>query len=326
LSQGNESSRDYVLGVDVGGTNIHIGKANRDCVPLKVKRYATDARNQEALIAGIMGSMERYLAEAGPPAPRAVGMGLVGHVSVAEGVWENAINISVTRPVPLCATIRAKFGLPAYIDNDVNMAALAEMTFGAGKSHADFAYINIGTGISAGLVSNGKIVTGASNYAGELGHMVCDGEEHVCKCGRKGCLEPLASGGGMIEMAKKAVQSARDSSLARYVQDGSLHAGTIFREAEKGDPIAGSIAEKAMSALENAVVNLVNLMNPSLVVFGGGAIEKDFILNRLTDFVYQNALPVAAKGLQGIRISALDPSLVGLIGASRAAWDGLGMT
>ena len=323
MKQDNSNRSEYVLGVDVGGTKINIGKAKRVCVPLEVKRYYTDSLNQDAIISSIIGSIEHYLANVCSYPPSAIGMGLVGHVSIEEGIWKSAINISVTEPMPICAEIYDRFGIPVYIDNDVHMAALAEMTFGTGMMNADFIYINIGTGISAGLVFNGKIIKGATNYAGEIGHLAFGAEDYTCKCGRKGCLEPIVSGGGMINMAKEAVQTNPNSSLAQYIKDNSLNAGTIFREAKKGDVTAGNIAERAMSALENTVVNLVNFMNPSFVIFGGGAIEKDFILNRLTKFVYKNVLPAASKGLKGIRVSALEPSLVGLIGASLAAWNAL---
>lgn len=167
------------------------------------------------------------------------------------------------------------------------------------------------------------MIRGASNYAGEIGHMVSGSETHMCKCGRVGCLEPMISGGGIINMALAGVKDHPESALAASAADGSLNAGTVFRAAEQGDALAAAIAEQGIHALEVTVVNLVNLLNPRLLVFGGGALEKEIILGRVRAYVYANALPVVAKGLADIRLSALDPKMVGLMGAGCLAWDGL---
>jgi glucokinase len=317
----NMTGSEYVLGVDVGGTSIRVSRMNRDCAPQKIMRSPTDTANQIAIIESIYNAIEKYLAEE-TDKPSSIGMGLVGHINSRDGIWENAINIRINDPVDIRSDILRRFGVPVFIDNDVKMATLAEMIFGAGKIADDFIFINIGTGIAAGIVSERRIIKGVCNYAGEIGHMLYGDKTRTCKCGRKGCVEPSLSGGGIVNIAKEKAAANPGSSFARLVNAGAINSGLVFREAEKGDPIAQSIAEFAMQSLECMVVDLVNLLNPALVVFGGGAVESGFVLNRLTEHVYQNALPVAKKGLKGIQMSNLDPALVGLIGAACAAWTG----
>jgi glucokinase len=312
----------YVLGVDVGGTSVKISGMKRDCVPLRVERSPTITTSQAAIIESIYKAIEKYL-DREAERPAAAGMGLVGHINSKDGIWENAINIRITEPVNIRADILKKFNLPVFINNDVRMATYAEMTLGAGREAEDFIYINIGTGIAAGIVSNGRIISGVCNYAGEIGHMVYGDPARICKCGRKGCLEPCVSGGGLVNIAREKATADSGCSFTKTAGAENFNAGLIFREAEKGDSVAADIAETAFHAQESLVTDLVNLLNPALIVFGGGAIEKEFILNRLTEYVYKNALPVAARGLKGIRISEIDPALVGLIGAGCAAWKGL---
>ena len=313
--------QEYVLGVDVGGTNIKLSGMNRECIPQRVVLCPTPACQSE-ITESIYNAIEEYIEEKAKK-PAAIGIGLVGHVNSKDGIWENAINIKITKPVNIRGEILSRFGVPVFIDNDVRMATRAEMSFGAGKTVNDFIYINIGTGIAAGIVSGGRIVGGVCNYAGEIGHMAYGDQTRLCKCGRKGCLEPSVSGGGMVAIAKEEAAQNPISSFAGVVNGESINAGIIYREAKRGDPLAIKITEAAMHSLECAVTDLVNLLNPALIIFGGGAILKEFILKRLTGYVYKNALPVAARGLIGIKVSELDPALLGLIGAGCAAWLGL---
>jgi glucokinase len=322
MKNGPENCEPYVIGVDVGGTKILIGKKRGDSMPFDLSRYPMHADCQQTVISSIFDAMEQYLAEfCVQQRPAAAGLGLVGHVDSENGVWKNAINISIRESVPLCAMIRERFGMPAFIDNDVHTAAKAELRYGAGLEAKDFIYINIGTGISAGIVSGGRLIAGALNYAGEIGHMASGPEGHPCKCGRLGCLEPLISGGGIILAAKRLIADYPESSLAPYCAEGTINGGVVYREAARGDALASHIAETARSAMEKTAVDLVNLLNPELLVFGGGAVEADFVLHRLKAYIYRNALPVCREALKDIRLSRLDPAMVGLIGAAGMAAD-----
>ena len=301
---------NYVLGVDVGGTKILIGLMDGQHNLIEPRSFPTGTANQQAVIASISDAIEIYIANLAQK-PAAIGLGLAGYVNAAAGIWEDAMNLRIEDPVPICDMFSKLFDIPVFADNDVRTATMAEIQMGAGQRTKDFIYINIGTGIAAGMVCGGHLIRGVSNYAGELGHMVSGTWERGCKCGRKGCLEPMASGGGIIQAAKEGLKHYPNSSLKGF----NIHAGIVYKEAEKGDELARMIAEDAIRALEESVVNLVNLLNPSLIVFGGGALEQGLIFSRVKRYVYENSLPAAAQALEDICLSVLNPAEVGVMGA-----------
>jgi glucokinase len=233
----------------------------------------------------------------------------------------HSMNMHIRTPVPLAAQILARHGLPAYLDNDVHAATTAELRFGAGRSASEFIYLNVGTGIAAGVVTHGRLVRGASNYAGEIGHLVVEPAGVPCMCGQRGCLEPTASGGGIVEQATARALADAASLLHVGALAGTLTAHDVFAAADAGDPAAGDIAGRAMRALGNTLVGLVNLLNPELVVVGGGVFGDGWLLPRLRDHVTTYALRNAVRALRGIIPSELSIDQVGLLGAASLAWE-----
>jgi len=310
-----------VMGIDVGGSKILIGLMGEHNMIIEPRSYPTGTTNQESVVRSILDAVEQYWeAIAFIHKPAAIGIGLVGHVSTRKGIWRSSISLKIDEPVAICDILRSRYWTPAFADNDVHAATLAELQYGAGQKVDDFIYINIGMGIVAGLVSGGKLIRGASNYAGEVGHMRSNqviGPD--CKCGRHGCLEPMISGGGILRYAKLLLQDYPNSTLQEYDENGTLHAGIIYNEARNGDVLSMLIVDYAVSALQETLVNLVNLLNPSMIVYGGGAIPSDINLDIIKTYVYENALPVAARALKDICISTLDPRSVGLLGACTIA-------
>ncbi|WP_036691189.1 ROK family protein [Paenibacillus tyrfis] len=245
-------------------------------------------------------------------------VGFVGQADSERGVWVKAMNVPISEPVPLADMLADKYGVPVAVDNDVHAATGAEMMFGVGKRFKDFLYMNVGTGIAIGIVSGGILIRGAANYAGEIGHMTVDPRGDDCVCGRSGCLEPIASGGGMIRRARAALGSFPDSTLHRCADD--LHAGNIFEAAREGDPLAVQVKEQAVNALGIAIVNAINLINPEAVVLGGGVMQETTIIDALRRHVAKCSLPAASGSLRSFGVSTLDTNRVGLLGAASLIW------
>jgi glucokinase len=287
-----------------------------------------DRTDQESTLSSIRSAVDAFLArEWSGPAPIAMGVGLVGHTDPVRGIWVHAMNVPIHTSVSLAEEFEARYGLPVSLDNDVHAATLAELQLGSGRNAGDFVYLNIGTGIASGLVCNGQLVRGAANYAGELGHMIVEPDGALCtQCGRRGCLEPIASGGGMLDQVRARLADYPASMLREPSESGQMTVGVVLRAAAAGDALATQVTERALSALEMALVNLLNLLNPERIVLGGGVFSDGWGLERLRNHVATTALPSAVASFKGIVLSRLGTAQVGLLGAATLAWEYLSGT
>jgi glucokinase len=314
-------SSSTVLGVDVGGTWIWIGMVDQEGKVIENRRYIMDRASQSLTLKSIETALTHFLNLWSGPAPLAMGVGLVGHTRPTAGLWVRAMNLPINSPVPIRRLLREQTGLPIAIDNDVHASTLAEQRWGLGKGILNFIYLNIGTGLAAGIVCDGGLVRGAANYAGELGHMVVDPGGILCTCGQHGCLEPICSGGGILAQVRSGLREYPDSSLFRATRGGTLTASQVFQAAEAGDRLAARITGKAVQGLSIALTNLVNLVNPSAIFYGGGVVSDGWLMGKVSEFIFANCLVPARHALKGIWPSRFDPEQVGLVGAACLAWD-----
>jgi glucokinase len=322
-----------VLGVDVGGTKILVGAVTRSGEVLASRRYSMDRSTQALTLSSIQTAVADFMSTWAGPALLAVGLGVVGHTKPSAGLWVRAMNLPIHAPVPLGRLMRKQTGLPSVLDNDVHAATLAEIRWGIGKETKDFIYLNIGTGLAAGLVCNGQLVRGSANYAGELGHVLVDPGGSLCICGQRGCLEPICSGDGIVAQAREGLRDYPDSILFEPLRDETLTANQVFQAAESGDRLAIRITGKAVQALSTALTNLVNLLNPAVIVYGGGVLKDgnsmstsgsmstSWLMEKVGGLVSANALVTARRALKGIWPSSLNPERVGLLGAASLAWN-----
>jgi glucokinase len=262
----------------------------------------------------IHNSLENFLRDWDGPAPQAIGIGLVGQIDPRTGTWLEAMNLPIKSPVPLARQVTDRYNIPVALDNDVHAATLAELRWGIGMESNDFIYLNIGTGVSAGLVFGGELLRGAKNYAGELGHMVVQPGGVPCPCGRRGCLEPIVSGGGLLARVKEELVNFPQTTLRSFGKTLTTH--DIFMTAEAGDSLANKLSNDAIEALSIALTNLVNLLNPEWIVYGGGTLSDGWLMERVHANVETQPLTMIRKSLKGIVRSRLDPDQVGLLGAA----------
>jgi predicted NBD/HSP70 family sugar kinase len=182
--------------------------------------------------------------------------------------------------------LEERVDLPAYVDNDANLGALAEVTLGAGRNARFAAYLSISSGIGAGIVVDGRPYHGHRGTAGEIGHVVVDPQGPICRCGNRGCLETLASGPALL----KLVQESRDTQLT--VRE-------MIELARDGDAGCRRAIADAGQVIGRVVAGLVNLFSPEMVVIGGDLGEAgDLLLDPLREAVRRNALPAAAEDLK----------------------------
>ncbi|HQD20249.1 MAG TPA: ROK family protein [Bacillota bacterium] len=252
-----------LIGIDIGGTNIQ-GAAVVDGKISARGKIATRAGQGPAAV--IKDLVELVLKLAAGKKIQAVGLGIPGLLDAERGICISSCNLG-WQEVHISRELSRKIDAPVVIDNDARVAALGEWSQGQAKNCSDFICLTIGTGIGAGIVSNGQILRGSRWAAGEAGHMILDPHGPECACGNRGCLEALASGTAIARQGRAAAAANPSSLLAK---SNDIDAAVVFAAAQAGDRAAAQVVATAMTWLGLGVANLVNLFNPRLVVIGGG--------------------------------------------------------
>lgn len=298
--------QDLVVGVDLGGTKILTALAGRDGQVLARVQLSTEASlGRDHVIARIVESVRHVQQEAGAPhdAVKAVGVGAPGPLDPASGFVYMAPNLD-WRDVPLGGLLRDQLGLPVYVDNDANLAALGEHVYGAGRGTGDMVYITVSTGVGGGLILGDHIYHGAGGGAGELGHITVTEDGPLCGCGNPGCLEAMASGTAMARRAAALVGEGRGAGILTAAGGNreKISARVVAQAAASGDPEALVIIKDAGRYLGIAVAGLINVFNPAAVVLGGGALQVGPALwEAMIEEVRRRAMEPALKTVRIVR-------------------------
>jgi glucokinase len=258
-----------VGGIDLGGTKIL-----SLCLDSRLTRLGYDLRETEAE-RGPAAVIERMVAslQATLDGRRldGVGVSVPGPADPDRGIVTTPPNLPGWHDVPIAQELSQRTGLPVWIENDANAAALAEHRLGAGHGAKHLVLLTLGTGIGGGLVLDGRLYHGASGGAGEIGHMQLVEDGPLCGCGRRGCLEALASGRALGARAQDIVTREPDGILARLVREGGeADARALEKAADAGDASAAAAIDQAGRYLGAGLTNIVDVFNPELVVVGGG--------------------------------------------------------
>ena len=225
---------------------------------------------------------------------------------------------------PIRERFTKRYGAPVWVDNDVNILALGEWRSGVAAGHENVVVVKVGTGIGAGIISDGRLHRGAKGSAGDVGHIqVTDDPTVVCRCGNIGCLEAVAGGAALGRAAEAAARDGRSARLlAALDQHGSLSAEDVARAASFGDPVAVALLQTAGRQVGSMLAGIVNFFNPSLIVIGGGvANSPGQLMAAIRESIYRRSLPLATRDLS-IQRSSLG-GLAGVIGASAMVVDQL---
>jgi len=267
----------HIVGVDLGGTNIVVATVAADGSAMlgPVSRPTPVERGPDAVVSAIVELIQESITAARSARPdldvAGVGIGAPGPLDTRRGIVRLAPNLG-WHDMPLRDRVAAAVGLPAALDNDANCATLGEWWLGAARGSRIAVGITVGTGVGGGVIIDGALYHGASDVAGEIGHTTIDSTGRRCKCGNYGCLEAYASGPAIAARAVEGVRSGEPSRLAAYA-GGDLTAVTaqvVYQAAHEGDAFALDVVRETAHFLGTGVANIVNILNPEVVVVCGG--------------------------------------------------------
>ena len=307
------------IGIDVGGTNVKIALVDENGKIIYSNSVPTYAKmGYEYTVNNIKQSIRDLMKETNTSEKDIEGIGFdfPGQVDYQTGVVKLAPNIPGWVNVPIAKMIEEEFSIPTKIDNDVRCAALGEMKFGAGRGCKNFICITVGTGIGSGIVINGQLVRGASNAAGEIGHIKLQMDDGpLCGCGDRGCLEAYASGPAIVAMAQDYLKGGKSAKFAEMASDGEITPYIVAKAAEAGDPVAKRIFEIMGHRIGMGLTSVINLLNPEKVIVGGGVAEcGDLLLEPIRKTIKERAMVVAGASVE--IVPAELGNSAGVIGAS----------
>ena len=287
----------YVVGIDLGGTNIVVGTIAEDGSELLglVSEPTLPEQGGDAVIARIVKLARASMAQAKGKEIVGVGIGSPGPLDTKTGIVILTPNLGWV-DMPLRDRVADGLKLPAVLDNDANCAIYGEWWRGAAQGVEHVIGLTIGTGIGGGIILGGKIYHGASDVAGEIGHMTIDANGRLCKCGNQGCLEAYASGPAIAVRAVEGIQAGAKSALPQYVQGdlSKITAQVVYEAANDGDGYALEVVRETAKLLGAGVASLVNIFNPSVVVICGGVTQAgDKLFGPLTAEVHRRAFKPA---------------------------------
>jgi glucokinase len=264
------SDEGLVAGVDVGGTKILtlILDAQHRIVGRDLRATDDEDGDPEAVMRRMAESVRA--ATDGKPLS-GVGISAAGPVDLRRGVVTTPPNLKGWIDVPLQARLSNLLGLPCALSHDADCGAVAEHRLGAGKGADNLIYVTLGTGVGGGLILGGKLYSGTSGSAGEIGHMLVEPQGRLCNCGRRGCLEAMAAGAYLGLDAQAIVASEPQGILARLAREQGVEpdARLLSEAANVGDASADAAIRRAGGYLGAGLVNLVNVFNPEVIVLGG---------------------------------------------------------
>ncbi|MCC6928691.1 MAG: ROK family protein [Gemmatimonadaceae bacterium] len=272
----------YIVGVDLGGTNIVVGACAEDGSNHFAMRSEPTRSEQGAdavvdrMVRMIETAIRETMAETGAKREDflGVGVGSPGPLDREKGIIITTPNLGWVN-FPLRDAIATRVGLPVKIDNDANCATLGEWWMGAARGGRNVVGVTIGTGIGGGLILEGRLYHGSSDIAGEIGHTTIDVTGRRCKCGNYGCLEAYASGPSIAERAREQLQGDHESIMYQLVQGEMerLTAAIVYDAARKGDETALEVVRETARFLGAGLANLLNVFNPDVVVIAGGVTQ-----------------------------------------------------
>lgn len=319
----------YVVGVDLGTFNLRVLIVDMSSNIVYSRTWKTQMpRGREDVIRRTFEAIHEAIHQAAtasgidPKAILGIGMGHSGVIDVDRGVvlsFPRPGQMEEWRNVPLRSMVEAEFGIPCLLEDSARAIALAERHFGAGGQFQDFMYIDVGMGIGAAIFIDGLLYRGSGGSAGEIGHITLEEAGPLCFCGNRGCLEALASCAAIIENVKAAIRQGVGTMVAEMV-DGDLDridVETIAQAAAKNDSLSYRALNEAAAHIGAAAADLVNLLNPSALIFGGALFRAapDFLLKDLQRTIRQRALEKSANDAQ-LLVSSLGSDA----GARGAAW------
>lgn len=304
----------FILAADVGGTNIRTALIDPQGMVLTViKRPTLAQKGKDSMIERLVRMLEDTAKKYGTRLEKVegIGVGFPGPLDAKKGVVFSPPNLVGWLYVPLKDILEKKLGRPVVIENDANAAALGEYWKGAGRGAKSLVCLTLGTGVGGGIVLDGRVWHGAKGIAGEIGHMTVIRGGRRCNCGNRGCLEAYASSRGIIARMQELLMREKTR------RDEKITMERIGALAKAGDRQARRTVEDTGVILGIAIANIANILNPEVVVLGGGVSNLgDRLFDPIKEEVKKRALPEAVEGLRIVKAQLGDNA--GVIGAARS--------
>lgn len=305
-----------VVALDIGGTKTLSALVDAQGRVLARRRMETPQEGPRRFVEAAAQEVATLLAGAGLRREDVLGLGAgaPGPLDPASGVVFEPPNLKGWRDVPLADLLQEATGIRAFIENDANAAAVGEAWVGAGAGVRDLIYITVSTGIGGGLIFGGELYHGVSGTAGEIGHMTIEPDGLTCTCGRRGHLEILASGTAIGRMAAEAVRAGRPSWLGALPEE-EITAAAVAAAAAAGDVLAIEVYTRAGGYIGVAAASLVNVLNPQMIVFGGGVSKAgELLLAPVRQAVQERAFERPAEAVRIVQAALGDD--VGVVGVA----------
>lgn len=309
-----------VMGIDLGGTSVKLAILSEEGEVLQKWSIPTDNSDHGVkIMPDIIESIKHHLNLYRLTSEDflGIGMGSPGAVNRSKGTVTGAFNLNWTTPQPVRETMEQETGIPFVIDNDANVAALGEKWRGAGGDNDDVVFITLGTGVGGGIIAEGQLIHGTAGSGGEIGHMTVDPDGFDCTCGKRGCLETVASATGVIKLARKhAEEYAGESTLKKLIDDGQeITSKMIFDFAKDGDALALIVVDRFAYFLGLACSHIGNLLNPAYIIVGGGvSAAGEFLLEKVNKYFSGFAFPNVQKSTK-LKLAELGND-AGIVGAA----------
>ncbi len=311
--------KKYSIGIDLGGTKILIALVNKETgeVVHSVKKKTKKDKGPKNIIRKMIDGISELLDESKVSINEleSIGVGAAGQVDRKNGILIAAANLDCY-DLNIREKIQEYYNIPVYLGNDVEIAAIGELKFGAAKGYDDVVCVFVGTGVGSSIVKNGEIIRGATGTAGEIGHIIVDLNGRPCACGAHGCLEAYASRSAIEKRIEGALKKGRHSVILDYMESGkSITSSMIYESIERGDELVTQCVDEAAEYLSGGLASIINFVNPKLIILGGGLIEAvDYFYQKVIKKAKAKSLPVPATKIEFKKAALGDFS--GVIGAA----------
>lgn len=316
-------NKQYVLGIDIGGTNTVIGVVDARGNVMGVTSIKTQKQACFSDYIDDIYEESQKLIESLNVSDSIQGIGVgAPNANYYSGTIENAANLRWKGSLPLSQLLSDKFGLPVACTNDANAAAIGEMTYGAARGMKNFVMITLGTGLGSGIVANGQVLYGSDGFAGELGHIIVKRNNgRLCGCGRIGCLECYCSATGVARTAREFLDRDESPSMLRKIPVDEITSKDVYDAAVKGDSIAKEIFDYTGRILGEAFADFAVFSSPeAFIIFGGLAKAGNLLIDPIKEAMEKNILFLWRNKIKILR-SELKDTDAAVLGASALGWE-----
>jgi glucokinase len=296
---------EYVVGVDLGGTKILSGVFDHSLECVGTAKLSTKSqRGVDKVIERIARCAQDAVDEADLTLKQVAGIGIgaPGAVDFDSGTVIFAPNLEGWKEIPLKKELEKILGVPVFVENDCNISALGVYVAELKSKPRSMVGVFVGTGIGGGLIIDGELYSGSGHTAGEVGHMILEVSGPKCGCGNKGCFEALASRTAIFQQIKAGVKEGQKTLLTEMLGDdlADLRSGDLRKAIRRGDKFVDRIIEGAAEYIGIATANLINILNPEVMVLGGGVIEalSDEMMSVIIETAKDYAMPGTLKGVE----------------------------